>query len=169
MIAAGFLLCALVSLSQADVYPGDYRIKEIQHYIHQNLQQDRIVFRDPADPSIQHVLDVTDLCGQLLLGILSAFIGENIHPYYCVYALRGINFQQYGLAEWNLWQGRHCGVWKTVADHDWRVVLSSTPASERMEAASSVGEYFRQNLRFSDRQGTCCTTGWNGSGGNVRF
>ena len=170
----GVLLLSLLSLSMADIYPGDGGFQVICQEIIDDVAGNLITFRElvPCTGSscsnqlqVREYLTRASLCNRLTAQHNSknaAYLGgATVSSSQCQAALNAPAF--YGTTEWNNWSGRHCGTWRST-DSSGTVTQTFTDHALWNTAALSGG-FARQTVTFLTR--SCCTEGWNESGGTV--
>ena len=169
LLLAVFACCLPAS---ADVYPGDVEFDRICREIILKTSQDSIQFWQlkkvckgwfsgcSYELQIREIVTQAAVCKVLTLqhntNNAKYLGGVTVSVSQCVSALKMPAL--YGANSWNMWAGRHCGVWTSSN--------SQTFVDNALwNAAQSGNGYVRQNVRFETR--TCCNEGWNASGGKV--
>ena len=178
-VLTAILALSVAGITSADVYPGDTAFQSICQEIINNVAANSVTFWNlvtVCNPpwgcygtlQERETLTRVNLCARLVqhnsysneafLGGAEVTVGE------CMGAFNAP--VSYGVAEWNMWTGRHCGVWRNVNSNG-GVSLPFTDNSLRNAAgpSSSPGVY-RQDLSLLNRP-SCCNTAWTESGGAV--
>lgn len=169
--AVGVLLISFLSISRADIYPGDGGFQAICQEIIDDVAANSIPFRQLGSNGqlyVQETLTRAALCRRLTAqhNAKNSFYlgGAIVSTAECVAALTAPT--PYGISDWNNWAGRHCGVWKST-DQSGSVTQTFTDHALWMNAAVTSSGFYRQNVIFVSRTQSCCVNGWNEAGGTV--
>lgn len=182
-VVIGALFLSTLSLTRADIWPGDGGFYDICVEIINDVNANSIRFRELVKSctstwwwktctnniQVRETLTQATLCNRLTdqhNTNNAAYIGgASVSSSECQAALNGPAL--YGIPEWNNWSGRHCGTWKST-DSSGTVTNTFTDNALWNTAVPSDGIlYVRQSVTFLTRPGTCCDDGWNESGGTV--
>ena len=171
-----------LSLTQADIWPGDDGFYDICVEIIDDVNGNSIPFRELVRSctgwwswrrcnylQVRETLTRATLCNRLTAQHNTKnapYIGRaSVTSLECQSALLGPAI--YGIPEWNNWSGRHCGTWRSTDSSGTVTQTFTDNAFWNTAVPSDSIPFVRQSVTFLTRAGTCCDNGWNESGGTV--